>query len=442
MSHQVLTRTPLQIPRTTEPWNSSLRRASVNNFGYGGANSHVILENYTPTDRAFPITTPLPSKVYVLSAKDEHAAEAMVANLRDHLCNAQDSLSYQNDLAYTLGERRSAFPWVAATSASSIPELVRLIDAGKMKPRRRNDPPRLGFIFTGQGAQWCAMGRELIHTYPVFRETLYEADVYLREFGSTWSLIEELHQSQQTTRVNEAALGQPVCVAVQIALVRLLESWGVKPTAVSSHSSGEIASAYAAGVFSLRSAMGVVYARGNLAADVATYSNLGPGGMMAVGLGVANVQKYVERVTAGRVIVACQNSPSSVTISGDLSGIDELEVLLKADQVFARKLQVPAAYHSHHMEPLAKPYAEWLNANIKPEPRMSNVIYSSPTTGQRMSNVEEIGAADHWVRSLTSRCSSLIRLPTCAFLPQESPVTLTWSLSSAHIPLFLDLSRT
>lgn len=390
-----------QIPRTTEPWNSSLRRASVNNFGYGGANSHVILENYTASRPAFPATTSLPSKVYILSAKDEQSAQAMISNLRDHLLDVPDSLSYQNDLAYTLGERRSAFPWVAATSASSISEFVRLIDAGKMKPKRRSDPPRLGFVFTGQGAQWWAMGRELISAYPVFRDTLYEADVYLREFGATWSLVEELHQSEKTTRVNEAALGQPVCVAVQIALVRLLESWGVKPTAVSSHSSGEIASAYAAGIFSLRSAMGVVYARGTLAADVAKFSNLGPGGMMAVGLGVDNVQKYVERVTAGRIIVACQNSPSSVTISGDVAGIQELEMLLKADGVFARKLQVPAAYHSHHMEPLAKPYADWLSANMKPEPQMGDIIYSSPTTGKRMSNVEEIGSADHWVRSLT-----------------------------------------
>jgi acyl transferase domain-containing protein len=409
-----------QIPRSTEPWNSSLRRASVNNFGYGGANSHVILENYTPSRSALTSTT-LPSKVYVISAKDEHAAKAMVSNLRDHLIDIPDSLSYQNDLAYTLGERRSAFPWVAATSASSISELVRLIDAGKMKPKRRSDPPRLGFVFTGQGAQWWAMGRELISAYPVFRETLHEADGYLREFGATWSLIEELYQSEKTTRVNEAALGQPVCVAVQIALVRLLESWGVKPTAVSSHSSGEIASAYAAGVFSLRSAMGVVYARGTLAADVAKYSNLGPGGMMAVGLGVDAVQKYVERVTAGHVLVACQNSPSSVTISGDISGIHELEMILKEDGVFARKLQVPAAYHSHHMEPLAKPYADWLNANIKPEAKMNDVIYSSPTTGRRMSNVEEIGAADHWVRSLTQPVLFVESFTNMCFSAPEEP---------------------
>ncbi|RMZ66367.1 polyketide synthase [Pyrenophora seminiperda CCB06] len=391
----------LKVPRSVEPWTTEVRRASVNNFGYGGANSHVILENYISPSAPAITNGGVASKVYVLSAKDEHAATAMVSNLRDHLVDIEDNAAYERDLAYTLGQRRSNFPWVTATTASSISELVRKIDAGKMKPKRRNDIPRIGFVFTGQGAQWWAMGRELIAAYPVFRESLVEAEGYLREFGATWNLMEELYQTEKTTRVNEAALGQPVCVAVQIALVRLLESFGVKPTAVTSHSSGEIASAYAAGVLSFRSAMGVVYARGNLAAQVAKYSNLGPGGMMAVGLGPEQAEKYISRVTAGRVIVACQNSPSSVTISGDISGIDELEPMLKADNVFARKLQVPTGYHSHHMEPLAVAYAEWLNANVKAEPQMNGVIYSSPTTGQRMTDAAEIGRAEHWVKSLT-----------------------------------------
>ncbi|GME49746.1 ketoacyl-synt-domain-containing protein [Neofusicoccum parvum] len=400
----------LKIPREVEAWpiQTGVRRASVNNFGYGGANSHVILEHYAHGQHSSSnlngTHASVGSKVIVLSAKDEQAATAMVENLRDHLLETDipDEAEYFDSLAYTLGQRRSVFPWVAAQPVKGVADLLRLIDSGRMKPKRTNGSPRLGFVFTGQGAQWWAMGRELIEAYPVFKATLLEAEGYLREFGAAYSLIEELSRGPETTRVNEATLGQPLCVALQIALVRLLESWGVRPTAVTSHSSGEIASAYAAGALSLRSAMGVVYARGTLAADVARYSTLGPGGMIAVGLGVDDAEKYVSRVAAGKVVVACRNSPTSVTVSGDVAGIDEIEALLKADNVFARRLKVPTGYHSHHMQPIAAPYEAWLRDHIKPEPHMNGVIYSSPTTGTRMTSVEEIGAAEHWVKSLTN----------------------------------------
>ncbi|EKG11419.1 Beta-ketoacyl synthase [Macrophomina phaseolina MS6] len=398
----------LKVPRVAEPWpEAAVRRASVNNFGYGGANSHIILEHYQPTSAdSDGSPTTLSSKVLMLSAKDETAATTMVENLRDYLLSAEieDEASFMRDLAYTLGQRRTTtFPWVAATTASSVSEIIRAIDGNRMKPRRTQSPLRLGFVFTGQGAQWWAMGRELIAAYPVFRDTIVEADGYLREFGAKYSLLDELHRDEQTTRVNEATLGQPVCVAVQVALVRLLESWGVVPSAVTSHSSGEIASAFAAGVLSLRNAMGVVYARGTLAADVAKYSTLGRGGMIAVGLGVEAAEKYVERVSAGKVVVACRNSPASVTVSGDIAGIEEIEKLLKEDNVFARQLKVPTGYHSHHMQPIAEPYLKWLQANITPEPSMKEgLIYSSPTTGGRMTDAQEIGAPEHWVQSLTN----------------------------------------
>lgn len=338
----------------------------------------------------------------MLSARDEKAAKTALSNLRDHLCDVESDEAYLNNLAYTLGERRSVFPWVASAPAASISDLIRTIDSGKLKPRRTNGVPRLGFVFTGQGAQWSAMGRELISAYPVFRDTLLEAARYLREFGATYDLMEELYRDDETTRVHEAALGQPVCVAVQVALVDLLESFGIRPAGVTSHSSGEIASAYAAGALSLRNAMGVVYARGTLAADVTKYSSLGAGGMIAVGLGVEAAENYIARVTCGTVVVACRNSPTSVTVSGDLNAIDELEGLLKADKVFARKLKVPTGYHSHHMQPIAEPYSDWLRKNVTSEPRLRDgVIYSSPTTGKRMTSAEEIGAPEHWVQSLT-----------------------------------------
>lgn len=397
-----------QLPRAVESWpeHLNIRRASVNNFGYGGANSHVILEHYpvaSPQREENTTNVSLPSKVFMLSAKDENAAKTLISNLRDHLANIGHDQTYFNNLAYTLGERRSIFPWIASTAASSISHLIQSIDSGRMKPRRTNGVPRLGFVFTGQGAQWSAMGRELILVYPLFRDTLVEAATYLREFGADYDLLEELHRDDATTRVHEAALGQPVCVAVQIALVRLLESFGVRPAAVTSHSSGEIASAYAAGVLSLRNAMAVVYARGTLAADIAKYSTLGAGGMIAVGLGVEAAEKHIARVARGKVVVACRNSPTSVTVSGDLEGIDELESILKEEKIFARKLKVPTGYHSHHMLPIAEPYAAWLREHVTPETHMhDNVIYSSPTTGQRMTSAEDICAPEHWVKSLTS----------------------------------------
>ncbi|KAF2729917.1 ketoacyl-synt-domain-containing protein [Polyplosphaeria fusca] len=407
------------------PWPAHLplRRASVNNFGYGGANSHVILEHYTQSDRA-TIDATLPSKVFMLSAKDENAAKALVSNLRDHLGDVAcgDDQTYFNDLAYTLGERRSVFPWVASTAASSVSDLIRVIDSGRVKPRRTNGTPRLGFVFTGQGAQWAAMGRELISAYPVFRNTLLEAACYLGEFGADYDLLEELHRDDQTTRVHEAALGQPVCVAVQIALVDLLDSFGIRPAAVTSHSSGEIASAYAAGALSLRNAMGVVYARGSLAADVARYSTLGAGGMIAVGLGVEAAEGYIARVTSGKVVVACRNSPTSVTVSGDLEGVDELEGILKEDKVFARKLKVPTGYHSHHMQPIAEPYAAWMRENVTPEPRLHDgIIYSSPTTGQRMTSAEDIASPEHWVKSLTHPVLFVESFTNMCFASREEP---------------------
>ena len=116
----------------------------------------------------------------------------MVSNLRDHLLKTkvEDEEKFFASLAYTLGQRRSLFPWVAVQPAASLKELVKASEAGRMKPSRRGENcPRLGYVYTGQGAQWYAMGRELIEVYPVFKDCLLEADGYPKEFGATWSLI-------------------------------------------------------------------------------------------------------------------------------------------------------------------------------------------------------------------------------------------------------------
>jgi acyl transferase domain-containing protein/ubiquinone/menaquinone biosynthesis C-methylase UbiE len=440
----------------------------VNNFGYGGANAHAIMEDYasfltsTRTPGLNGSKSNLPrtltnghtngntdghtngdtnghhqepifnrcangnakehkeqpgdaSRIFVLSGKDEQATLTMAANLKEFLATAdiQDhgEQSLLNNLAHTLGARRSRFPWVSAMASQSVPALVCGLETARMKPARTTgENPRLGFLFTGQGAQWWAMGRELIEAYPTFQASLAESDQILKnKYGSSWSLVEELSRDEATSKVSEQYLSMPACVAIQLALVQLLESWGITPSAVTSHSSGEVASAYAAGVISKTAALGIGYARGQFVANA-------KGGMIAVGLGVEGSNEYIARVSSGRLVAACMNSPTSTTVSGDVVAIEELDRLLKEDGVFARRLRVDAAYHSHHMAPYAEEYTEWILKHVDPEERSSivpgskgrvadvnmDVIYSSPTVGRRITSAAEIRAPAHWAKSLVN----------------------------------------
>lgn len=348
----------------------------------------------------------LACKLFRLSAKDEQTCRSMAANLSSYLqrleMDTDKEAEFLDNLAYTMTERRSKFVWTSTFAASSVAELITALDSERLnKPTRGDDrKPRLGFIFTGQGAQWYAMGRELIGAYPVFKASIVEAESHLKDFGCTWSLMEELHRDAKTTRVSETLLGMPCCAAVQISLLRLLESWGISPTSVTSHSSGEIAAAYAVGALSFRSAMAACYYRSAATADVTVPS----GAMLAVGLGVEGVQPHLKQVKSGIANVACINSPSSVTVSGDVTAVEELEVLLKEHNVFARRLRVNTAYHSHHMAPLSDIYIQGMRDLGVGRDRRSlrPIIYASPTTGTRLTSAEEIGSPEHWAKSMVS----------------------------------------
>lgn len=407
-------------------------RASVNNFGYGGSNAHVIMEdanglsqnhsvngkvnghvngNINGVDAHVNGTTVDKYKLLVVSAKDEHAHENMVARLADFLRqkeqhSSQDVETLLDNLVYTLGQRRTVFPRVAAypvPTSQGLEGVAKVLETPKFRPSRPSQRPRIGMVFTGQGAQWYAMGRELVATYPVYKESLEEADGYLRELGADWSLMEELGRDVETSKVNQTAFSIPICAAVQISLVRLLGTWGITPSAVTSHSSGEIAAAYAVGAISLRLAMGVAYYRSRLAAEM-TLDGPIKGGMMAVGLGHLDVEQYLQRLTCdARAVVACVNSPSSTTVAGDIEAIEELETLLKAEDVFARRLRVDTAYHSHHMKPVAAGYRQALREMPKEEPktkRLESIAFASPVTGYRMTNSRAIADPEHWVGSL------------------------------------------
>ncbi|KAF9873136.1 polyketide synthase [Colletotrichum karsti] len=397
----------VRVPLVTQEWPQGMpRRISVNNYGYGGTNGHVIIDG--PQEHLQNLPEPPAGsdepRLFPLSSKDSSVTSQMVSDLRSYLEGKKSSGDKVNfdDLAHTLNMRRSQFPWrVAVSSLTSLDNLMdSLEDPVKKTVSLAKEPPRIGFVFNGQGAQWHAMGRELISAYSTFRKAVLHADVVLADYGADWSLIDELQRDEKTTRVNEPRLSQPVCVALQICLVDLLKSWGIYASAVTSHSSGEISAAYASGALTFEEALGVAYFRGVLTEKYHTSSAV-PGGMMAVGLGSEAAWSYLAEhgVDKGTVTVACVNSPSSVTLSGDLDAIERLEKQFAEEQIFARKLKVKSAYHSHHMLPMAEEYLKTLKDIIQPKLKWNKIVYSSPVTGDLITTPDKLGP-QHWVNNL------------------------------------------
>jgi acyl transferase domain-containing protein/NADPH:quinone reductase-like Zn-dependent oxidoreductase len=252
-----------------------------------------------------------------------------------------------------------------------------------------------------QGAQWWAMGRELYDQYPVYASALERANAHLSTIGASFSLLDELWRDEKTTQVNAAHVSQPACTAVQLALVELLHSWKVFPAAVVGHSSGEIAAAYSAGIISFEDSMTIAYHRGRLVPVLKERYPALDGCMMAVGAGATEISPLLERIPheLGEARIACINSPSSVTISGDAGAVDELHKLIEAANpgMFARRLAVDTAYHSHHMNLLAKDYTKALR-KLQP-PRPSRIRFHSSLLG-RLASYSDLDAS-YWVQNLT-----------------------------------------
>ena len=437
----------LKVPTKAIPWPvHGLRRASINSFGYGGSNAHCIVDdayNYmklrgikgntksvpvsvitpssssddevdsgrgtmtsSPTNQVgyFPPTTGLRPRLFVWSALEQQAMQNMVKAFSDYITNksVREPLEADNflaELAYTLSNRRTVFPWRASFVASSKPDLASAL-GDKIKGHRATKSPKTAFIFTGQGAQWPAMGQELM-AYDVFANTVRAADKYLSSIGADWSVMAELAALDKDSQISLAKFSQPLCCVLQTALVDLLNHWGVKPNVVIGHSSGEIGAAYATGALSAEDCWKVAFHRGRLSEDIKTIAPHLKGSMLAVGLSETEVKPYLEKLGADKTaVVACVNSPSNVTVSGDITAIDVLIELLKPDDVFARKLKVENAYHSPHMQTIAADYLEAIK-DIQPrKPNKDAPIMISSVTGAQIAGADL--DASYWVRNMVS----------------------------------------
>ncbi|KAJ5345682.1 hypothetical protein N7452_003686 [Penicillium brevicompactum] len=446
----------VKFPTSVTPWpTKGPRFASVNSFGFGGSNGHIVLgdalhsmemrslhaphrttrdppdlkEAKAMVDRASGLSSlPLdldvdksdndtdkkdvedagegddkPALSFIFSSSDEHGIERATSRLIEHISllevDSQDfnNAEFLNDLSYSLSAR-SQLSWRASCTASSIAGLMDSI-SHIQAVKRDSSSPIVGFVFTGQGAQWLGMGLPLFR-FAAYRDSLDAASQYLCDvLGADWNAADLLISRDHSLHLEDPTLAHPLCTILQIAAVDLLRSWNVVPNLVVGHSSGEIPAAYAAGLISRKSAWRIAYYRG----VVSKAQESKGGSMMAVKTDEETLRQYIDsEVPGGSLAIACANSPSNFTVSGDATALMKLQEVMERDGVMAKHLGVQNAYHSSHMEAAVADYLR-LIGNIEDDNEMLKhdvpVTMISSVTGRKVDRYFARTAA-YWTTNL------------------------------------------
>ncbi|KAK2758837.1 Type I Iterative PKS [Arachnomyces sp. PD_36] len=374
----------LQVPTEPTAWpDDRVERISVNSFGVGGANAHVIIDSaasFCPERLPNGTTCERDSRLLVLSAKSPGSLQRRIEGIQNYFDTHSAKLE---DLAFTLGVKREHLTHRAFTVANKD-----YLKGGGGTFQVSGGHRFFGatFVFTGQGAQWSEMGKTLMASFENFLSDIRMLDEILQP------LPEELSKPEATSRIDEPEYAQPLCTAVQIGIANLLAHWGVRPSSVVGHSSGEIAAAYVAGAITAKTAMAISYYRGQVMKQ-ATNS----GAMAAVGMSSDDVHPYLE----DGVVAACENSLQSTTLSGDSDALDRTLERIKSDQpdVFHRRLRVGAAYHSHHMKKIGDSYQNLLDPIVGTNSSM--IPMYSTVTGKVTSDPRQL-QSKYWRQNLES----------------------------------------
>ncbi|XP_020391990.2 highly reducing polyketide synthase PKS6-like [Rhincodon typus] len=383
----------LHIPTCVEKWEEGWmkeRMAGINSFGFGGTNAHVVVRQYKQDSVQNYVQKPL--EIFVLSAASQSSGKMMLEDASLQI-RENDNIVLQN-LAYTSTCRRSHKNnrFRKAFVAYSLGHLQQqLKSATGTEVTQIKTGVKLIFVFCGNGVLYRGMCKQLLQTEAGFRTQIEEIEQIFKQYSDIKLL--DLIQNDSGDFINPG-IAQPLLFAIQVAIVSLLKLWGVQPDVVVGHSVGEVAAIYCAGMLSLQDAVKVVYHRSVLQSTVT-------GGKMLVvsNLPVSAVSDRLDSYS-GRLCIAAFNSPSSCTVSGDAKAIDKLYTELSSScgdkNVFLHILDVPAAYHSHLMDPILRQVEENIG-NLETQKSETKVV--STVTGQFVTR-DDCVTGKYWARNI------------------------------------------
>lgn len=372
--------------------------AGVNSFGFGGANAHVLLQEFVPTvDESRDVAKDTSLPPLVLSARTDAALRAMARRYAELLSGK--SVEDYYDIAYASVFRRECMEKRFACMPDSVDAAVKLLQcyaagespAGITVEDALPSEGDVAFVYSGNGAQWVGMGQVLMLESPRFAELLAKVDQVMQPLAG-FSVITEIQADHAASRIADTTVAQPLLFAIQVAVTTLLKEVGIVPAATTGHSVGEIAAAWAAGALNLEQAVRVIVARSQ-----AQGLTRGTGRMAAVGMSAEAVSQLIAELgNASGLEIAGINSPGNVTLSGSLEALHKIQNMVEMRGGFFRLLDLDYAFHSRQMEPARADLAQRLEG-FKPVGQ-EKAVFVSTVTGDILYGTQL--DAEYWWRNV------------------------------------------
>ncbi|MEM1241177.1 MAG: SDR family NAD(P)-dependent oxidoreductase [Cyanobacteria bacterium P01_H01_bin.26] len=403
-------RLAIQVPTKLTAWPKTLepRRAGLSGFGMSGTNAHIILEEAPPSENkslggSLPLESERPLHILTLSARSETALQVLAQQYQSWLTKTEHPLA---NICFTANTGRSHFNHRLAICAADTAQMTQRLGQVSRLPNNNQQArsllnKKIAFLFTGQGSQYVGMGRELYQIESVFHDAINHCAKILSKLGV--SLLEILYPSSVVNSqrsIHDTLYTQPALFAIEYALAKLWQSWGIQPDYVLGHSIGEYVAACMAGVFSLEDGLKLITARGRLMQSLPS-----GGGMAAV---IASQEQLTELLLDG-VEIAAVNGPQNTVISGELAALDSFVTTLEAQDFKVKRLKVSHAFHSELMEPMLAEFKQVAQTVSYGQPTLDII---SSVTGQSVAT--EMSQAGYWVNQVRRPVQFALAMATAA----------------------------